>query len=266
MVYVCIAIDTEKDLHKNSYENLKHINNFIKLAEKHNIKPTFFVTGECIKDNTAFFKALIKKYEVSSHSFNHGRLDALSVEKREEEIKKAFNDFKKRLGVKPIGFRAPQFSITQEDLKLINNAGFKYDSSIMSNSLLEIIFFPGFLKTSLKQIFVNSAPHKMNNLWTFPASALGLPFSAFTLRLFPLFILKLIFKLLSIKNKLIIFTMHSWDFMELKNSFTYSLCPLDKFIKKFEALIVYLKSQNSFINLSEYLRNLENENSNIMSV
>lgn len=104
------------------------------LLKKHQIKATFFVLGQVAEK----YPELIKKihqdgHEIASHDYSHKVLNELKPKEFEEEIKKSVNLLKKITGENPLGFRAPNFSLTNQSrwaIPVLGKYGFKYDSSI----------------------------------------------------------------------------------------------------------------------------------------
>jgi len=103
----------------------------LELLDKHNTKATFFVLGAVAEKYPQLIEEIYKKgHEIASHAYSHTTLYELGREGFEEEIKKSINILGK---YKPIGFRAPSFSInnsTKWAFEILEKYGFKYDSSI----------------------------------------------------------------------------------------------------------------------------------------
>lgn len=106
----------------------------LELLDKHNTKATFFVLGIVAEKHPELISAIHEKgHEIASHGYSHKTLYELGEEKFEEEIEKSVRLLKSITGEKPIGFRAPSFSLdnsTKWALKVLIENGFKYDASI----------------------------------------------------------------------------------------------------------------------------------------
>jgi len=218
---VIFSIDVEPDLHSLKYEGvIKGIKKFERLCDKNNIKPVLFVTADCIKKHGAIFKKLNKKgWEISSHGLSHRRFDEMSYKEKEFEIKESLRIFKKYLNIRPKGFRAPQHSIDSETLDLLDKYKFEYDSSYAPLNLFQLIFFPRKVGLWFKQFFSRINPYKIRrNLSEIPTAALLIPFISLSIRIAPLFLLKLYVPLIKKIYKNPVFYAHSWDFIELKKS------------------------------------------------
>lgn len=107
------------------------LNPLLDLLDKYNIKATFFVLGTVAEKYPHVIEEIYEKgHEIASHAYSHRTLYELGKEEFEEEIRKSLSILRK---YKPIGFRAPSFSInnsTKWALEILEKYGFKYDSSI----------------------------------------------------------------------------------------------------------------------------------------
>lgn len=255
MIKMNISIDTEKDLHSNTYKSLTAgLKEAEDLFDKYRIKPTLFATCDCIEKYPEIFKRLHKKgWEISLHGYRHERYDTLSIYEKEELIKKSFAIFNK-IGIKPSGFRAPQHSIDNATLDILNKYNFKYDSSFTPLNLLQLIFFPDKIKTWINTTFARTIPHKIrSNLIEIPTSAFILPLVSMMIRFLPLFCMKVLVKLVELtNNKMILIYTHSWDFIELPESLTNRVCNKKKFLIKLSIFLEWASKSYKFIKLEDY--------------
>jgi hypothetical protein len=242
------SIDTEPDIHTEKYEGITEgLKKLEELCDKYNIAPTLFVVASTIPKNKKIFKKLHKKgWEISLHGYSHRRFDDLSFEEKEYEIKKSIEIFKKHLGFKPKGFRAPQHSIDDETLDILEKSGFQYDSSYTPFNILQLFFFPTRLTQFTKQFFSKPNPYKIRKtLKELPVSSLLIPPVSLTVRIFPVWFLKIYFKILTVVFKQPIFYAHSWDFIRIENSKIDKLFPNTRLLDKLD-----------------YILSIENENPN----
>ena len=106
------------------------------MLERHNIKATFFVPGWTADNFPDSVRDIVKRgHEVGAHGYTHERLAELSWEFEEQVFEKSLNALKK-LGVKPEGFRAPYWLISDRTIERIKQFGFKYDSDFMPYDVL----------------------------------------------------------------------------------------------------------------------------------
>lgn len=104
------------------------------LLKKKNILATFFVLGIAAEKYPEAIKKIYNDgHEIACHGYSHKRLEKLRPEEFEKEIATAVNLLEKITGQKPIGFRAPNFSLSNKTkwaLNILEKYGFQYDSSI----------------------------------------------------------------------------------------------------------------------------------------
>ncbi|MCX7944710.1 MAG: polysaccharide deacetylase family protein [Deltaproteobacteria bacterium] len=148
MKEICISIDLDPlscyyDIHgieipENKIQNvvytkaLERIYNFFVGI---NIKPTLFVVGRELNDErtvSSLKDAISMGYEIANHSYSHlYNLSLLPENIIEEEIEGCHKIIGDRLGVRPIGFRAPGYNMHPHFIRLITNMEYRYDSSIL---------------------------------------------------------------------------------------------------------------------------------------
>jgi hypothetical protein len=159
--------------------------------------------------------------------------------------------FNKNLKLKPVGFRAPQHSIDNEMLGVLEKNEFEYDSSIIPWNFYHLLFFWK-IKIKFSHNFSRMSTHKINNLFEIPISSFILPFSSVTLRILPKFLLKPYFYLILLYKKPV-FLMHSWDLIEIPESKLYNLCPKNKFLDKLEFMLNFFSKKRKFIAIKEII-------------
>lgn len=106
----------------------------LSLLDNHEAKATFFVLGLVAEKHPVLVREIYDKgHEIASHGYSHKTLYVLGKRNFEEEIKKSVGLLESITGEKPIGFRAPSFSIDHSTgwaFDILSKYGFKYDSSI----------------------------------------------------------------------------------------------------------------------------------------
>lgn len=248
-----ISLDVEQDLHSSKFSGVdKGLLIFEKIMDKHNIKPTLFVTGKALEHNPGLFKRLKKKgWEIGFHSYNHDKFDNLTPYEKNKDIKEGVKLFKKIFGHSPRGFRAPQHMINNETVEILRVNGFQYDSSYAPLNFFQFLFFPGKLRTNMTNFISNINPSYKNGIKEIPTSSLLVPFVTFSIRILPITAIKFLI-LVMYKRKLILFYGHSWDFIKLEKSLIYKLCNLNKFLIKLEKILIFMDRKRQFIRLEEY--------------
>ena len=117
----------EKALY-TSYERIKHIcNQYLE-----NKKITFFTTGIVAKKNPELIKQIHKDgHEISCHYYFHDNIRDTNREDFAYNLDLAINEIENITGEKPLGFRAPNFAIDQQNIWAYEELSkrFLYDSS-----------------------------------------------------------------------------------------------------------------------------------------
>jgi polysaccharide deacetylase family protein (PEP-CTERM system associated) len=118
------------------YENTGRL---LDLFSEFETKATFFILGEVARTYPALIREIANRgHELGIHGYSHTRYDLLTREKIKEEILTAKNLVEDISGVEVLGHRAPEFSINQDNiwvLEILLEAGIKYDSSIFPAKL-----------------------------------------------------------------------------------------------------------------------------------
>ena len=106
------------------------------LFEKHKTRATFFVLGWVAERLPELIRKIeAQGHEIASHGYNHLLLTEITPQEFEADLAKALEALEK-CGVKtrPIGFRAPSFTVVEKTkswaLPILEKYNFKYDSSV----------------------------------------------------------------------------------------------------------------------------------------
>lgn len=104
----------------------------IDLFKSLNVEATFFVLGEIAKRSPSIIEKIVKAdHEVACHAYEHFSPNSLGPIEFDNQIRKAKSVIEHVAGRKIIGFRSPNFSMTSDMIKLLQDARFKYDSSVI---------------------------------------------------------------------------------------------------------------------------------------
>ena len=251
MNQIAFSIDVEPDLRTGLFKGISEgLYRLELLMDKYGIKPTLFVTCDCIEKFPSLFRRFKNKgWEISLHGYRHVRFDELSFEQKEANLKKSIACFKKYLKIKPLGFRAAQHSLDEDTLKLLKKYKIVYDSSLNPWNFYHFFIFWK-IKINQRYNFTNPNIHYRQDILEIPISSSIMPFSGLTLRVLPESLLKLFFFFIKMK-KFPVFFIHSWDLIELKDSKLYNLCPLEQFLSKLDLLLRYFSKKSKFRKIEE---------------
>lgn len=107
---------------------------FLAFAEELEVPLTLFVVSSDLgrpSNTQTLAHAIASGHEIGNHSRRH-RYDLVrrSLAEQRDEVAGALDDFERRLGLRPVGFRAPGYTVTDDLLEVVRDAGHRYDSSV----------------------------------------------------------------------------------------------------------------------------------------
>ncbi|MFN7920580.1 MAG: polysaccharide deacetylase family protein [Bryobacteraceae bacterium] len=107
--------------------------------DRRRLKITFFVVGQdaVIEENKAALASIAKAgHEIGNHSFHHEPwLHLYSPTRIRGELSRAHLAIRAATGAKPVGFRGPGYSYSDETLKALVEMGYDYDASSLPTFL-----------------------------------------------------------------------------------------------------------------------------------
>ena len=102
----------------------------LSLLNKYRIKATFFVLGWIAERFPDLVRMIYSDgHEIASHGYEHILNYHLTREEIFEDIRKSKKILENIIGEKVLGYRAPNFSITEEVIDALIENGYLYDSS-----------------------------------------------------------------------------------------------------------------------------------------
>lgn len=116
------------------------IDRLLQVFDKHEIRATFFVSGEMAKRHRQAVRRIHQDgHEVACHGLIHGENEFLETrQKQEQNIRKATQIIQEIVGRRPVGFRAPCLRANETTLEVLEECGYVYDSSVVPT------FVPGY--------------------------------------------------------------------------------------------------------------------------
>lgn len=105
----------------------------LSLFAEYKVRATFFVLG-CVAEALPGLVEQIaaQGHEIASHGYSHRMVTGLDPDSFREELKRTGEILERQSGQRPIGFRAPQWSLSvamQWAFEILNEEGYRYDSS-----------------------------------------------------------------------------------------------------------------------------------------
>jgi peptidoglycan/xylan/chitin deacetylase (PgdA/CDA1 family) len=122
----------------------------LRLLQKYDLPATFFVPGFTIEHYTAVVKTIQNAgYEMACHGNVHETLDTLDEAAERRILQEQLAIYEKHLGIRPTGYRSPSWSLNNRSPRLLKEAGFVYDSSLMGD---DIPYFVGTPQGDLAEV------------------------------------------------------------------------------------------------------------------
>ncbi|KAL1887608.1 hypothetical protein Sste5346_010109 [Sporothrix stenoceras] len=104
------------------------------LFQKHGIadKVTWFIPGHTTETFPDAAKAVLESgAEIGLHGYAHEGIYQMTEEQEKDVLLKCIDVATKLTGKKPVGYRAPMYTIRETTVKLLREHGFLYNSSLM---------------------------------------------------------------------------------------------------------------------------------------
>ncbi len=102
------------------------------LLDEHGGTATFFVLGWIAEKRPELIREICRRgHEIASHGYSHRRVYEQTPAAFKQDIKKSKHLLEQMLGTGVHGYRAPCFSMTEWGLRIVEEEGYVYDSSLM---------------------------------------------------------------------------------------------------------------------------------------
>lgn len=228
----------------------------LEMLDRCNVKATFAVLGSVAEKHPELVKEIYNRgHEIASHAWSHKTLYNLGEEAFENEIKKSVEILTAITGERPLGFRAPSFSVdnsTKWTFEILEKYGFKYDASIfpIKTMLYGVPNASIRIYRPSKEDITKEDPD--GKIIEFPMTVLKLGINipiagGFYLRVLPLWFLKYGIRNVN-KDRPAIIYIHPWE--------TYSQTPRLK-IPLFSRFVVYNGINTALKKLEDLVREFE---------
>jgi len=234
----------------------------LELLERRSVKSTFFVLGWIAERIPKIIKEIHENgHEIASHGYAHKSIYVQSEKEFLDDLRKSKRILEDIIGEEVIGYRAPNFSITDWAIKILKDEGFIYDSS----------YCPTSLNKNYGKINIGNAEEKNgvyilpNGLYEIPISTMKffkiqIPTGGAYFRILPYWFFKHKFKSLNEdpNDKIVVFYIHPWE-IDPGQPKVKGISFIKKFrhytnlknnLNKFERLI----EEFSFTSVREYLK------------
>jgi peptidoglycan/xylan/chitin deacetylase (PgdA/CDA1 family) len=107
---------------------------FAEFFREHDVPATFFAIGRDLAraENRVQLRALAQSgHEIGNHTLNHRYdLTRCTREEQREEVGRGADAIEQAVSLRPLGFRAPGYTVTEQLLEVVASEGARYDSSV----------------------------------------------------------------------------------------------------------------------------------------
>jgi peptidoglycan-N-acetylglucosamine deacetylase len=122
----------------------------LRLFEKYGLPATFFVPGYTIEHHTKAIEAIRDAgFEMACHGNVHEVLSMLDEDAERRVMQEQLDIYQQYLGIRPVGYRSPSWSLNLRTPAILKEHGFLYDSSLMGD---DIPYFVGTPQGDLAEI------------------------------------------------------------------------------------------------------------------
>jgi len=216
------------------------------LLDFHDIKATFFTTGNFCEKGLNSIKSLSEKHEIGSHAYYHSQFD-------EEYIIRSKRVLEIVTGKQVKGFRMPRFQ--EVDYEKLKQAGYTYDSSMN----------PTFIPGRYNNFRISRKPFNVSNsgITEFPVSVstfIRIPLFWLSFKILPLFLYQRLCTWALNKDKFLHLYFHPWEFAQIDQ---YNIPGYiknlngERYSMKFDELLKFLKKNGEFVTVSEFLESYQ---------
>ena len=132
---VWLAYDrvTPAMLYRGEYGARVGVPRILDFLKERELDATFFVPGHTVESFPDEVDAILQAgHEVAHHSYAHIDPSLQTPDEERADMERAL-EVLGRIGVKPLGFRAPSADLSEATLPLVEEHGFLYDSSLMAD-------------------------------------------------------------------------------------------------------------------------------------
>ncbi|KAI9368376.1 hypothetical protein BJX61DRAFT_546600 [Aspergillus egyptiacus] len=138
----------------------------LRLFKKHGIasRVTWFIPGHSMESFPAQTKAIVESgAEIGCHGYAHEGATQLTEAQERDVIEKCVQLATDLTGKKPLGWRAPLYQLREHTVKVLEEHGFLYDSSLTHHDSS-----PYFLQTTTTPPPINFSPTTPASAWMHP--------------------------------------------------------------------------------------------------
>jgi polysaccharide deacetylase family protein (PEP-CTERM system associated) len=112
----------------------RNVDRLLALLHESGTTSTCFLLGWVVNQHPEVARRIADAgHEIATHGYAHEMVNAIGPERFREDVERSVRAIEKATGKRPIGYRAPGFSITEDAtwaLEILSDLGLRFDSSI----------------------------------------------------------------------------------------------------------------------------------------
>jgi peptidoglycan-N-acetylglucosamine deacetylase len=106
----------------------------LRMLERAGIRATFFVPGLTVDLHPQMVEAVLAAgHELGHHGYSHVPYHRMTDDEQRRDIDRALRSLERVSGIRPEGFRAPWWELTNSTPAILSEFGFAWDSSLMDD-------------------------------------------------------------------------------------------------------------------------------------
>jgi peptidoglycan/xylan/chitin deacetylase (PgdA/CDA1 family) len=163
---------------RGEYAAIDGVPRILRVLARQNVPASFYIPAVSVILHPQLITEIQEsgKHEIGVHGWIHEDLPALNDEKEERRmLTQAIDTLTQMIGRRPVGYRAPSWHFSRFTMQQIKDAGFLYDSSLMSSDDAYEINVDGqptgVIELPIERI-VDDAPYFGNSNGSLPAPEL----------------------------------------------------------------------------------------------
>lgn len=146
------SIHRPKTLSMGQYGPNRGLERVLDVFDRFTIKATFFIPGRVAEVYPEHVQEIVRRgHEIGHHGYEHENFGHVTIDQQRVAIQRGIEALEKVCGVRPLGFRAPEGEMTLETMKVLQEFGFLYSSSMFGDDRPYFVSLDG-QPTSLVEI------------------------------------------------------------------------------------------------------------------
>lgn len=154
------------DQMERQYEAKAGLARVLRVLDRHGVRATFPTCGLTAEWYPELVRSIHEAgHEVANHSYSHWLMHRFEGDALREEVRRAGEALEAATGVRPRGWRSPQYSTTGDTLRVLMEEGYAWDASFPNDDL------PYWIEREGRRILALPACLDDSNMYLMPVSS-----------------------------------------------------------------------------------------------